>query len=178
MTVTVSQSVTANAGPDQSTCNTSTITLVANAATGGNWIGGAGTFSPNRNTSNATYTPALSEVGTTVILTWNIPDPDGAGPCSSSLDAMALTVTNSSNANAGPDQTICGTSTITLAANTATGGNWVGGVGHLIQTGIRQMLPTPFSGGNRYNCNVNMERSRSRWNGSMYSRIRCNGIND
>jgi hypothetical protein len=129
MTVTVSQSVTANAGPDQTTCNTSTITLAANTATGGNWTGGAGTFSPNRTTSNATYTPALSEVGTTVTLTWNIPDPDGAGPCTLSLDAMAITVTNSSTANAGPIRLVCGTSAITLAANVATGGNWVGGVG-------------------------------------------------
>jgi hypothetical protein len=124
------QSVTANAGPDQSTCNTSTITLAGNTATGGNWIGVPAHLSRIELQGNATYTPALSEVGTTVTLTWNIPDPDGAGPCSSSLDAMALTVTNSSNANAGPDQTSCGISTITLTANVATGGNWVGGVGN------------------------------------------------
>jgi hypothetical protein len=30
----------------------------ANTTTGGNWTGGAGTFNPDRNTANATYTPA------------------------------------------------------------------------------------------------------------------------
>ena len=47
-----------NAGPDQTTCGASSITLAANATTGGNWTGGAGTFTPDRNTANATYTPA------------------------------------------------------------------------------------------------------------------------
>jgi hypothetical protein len=32
-----------------------------------------GTFSPDRNTANATYTPAVSEIGTTITLTWNVP---------------------------------------------------------------------------------------------------------
>jgi hypothetical protein len=33
------------------------------------------TFAPDRNTANATYTPAVSEIGTTITLTWNVPDP-------------------------------------------------------------------------------------------------------
>jgi hypothetical protein len=44
------------------------ITLAANATTGGNWTGGAGTFAPDRNTANATYTPAAGEIGTTITL--------------------------------------------------------------------------------------------------------------
>jgi hypothetical protein len=50
-----------------------------------------GTFNPNRNTANATYTPAAGEIGTTITLTWNAPDPDGAGPCTAATDAMTIT---------------------------------------------------------------------------------------
>jgi hypothetical protein len=30
----------------------------------------------------------LREIGTTITLTWNVPDPDGAGPCTAATDAM------------------------------------------------------------------------------------------
>src|SRR4030095_5629308 len=73
--------------------------------------GGAGTFTPNRNTANATYTPASGEIGTTITLTWNAPDPDGAGPCVAATDQMIITV------NAP------------VTANVITGGNWTGGSG-------------------------------------------------
>ena len=59
MNITVNNATVANAGPDQTTCGASSITLAANATTGGNWTGGAGTFNPDRNTANATYTPAV-----------------------------------------------------------------------------------------------------------------------
>src|SRR4029453_1629815 len=101
----------------------------ANATTGGNWTGGAGSFAPDRNAANATYTPAVSEIGTTVTLTWNVPDPDGAGPCTAATDQMNVTINNATVASAGADQTTCGASTITLAANATTGGNWTGGAG-------------------------------------------------
>jgi len=92
MNITVNNATVANAGPDQSTCGTTAVTLAANNISGGNWTGGTGTFSPNRNTANATYTPAASEIGTTITLTWNVPDPDGTGPCTAATDAMTVTV--------------------------------------------------------------------------------------
>src|SRR5258708_24558350 len=122
-------SVIASAGTDQSVCGTTAVSLNANTVTGGNWTGGTGTFNPNRNTTNATYTPAAGEIGTTITLIWNAPDPDGAGPCTSATDAMTITVNASVTANAGTDQTTCGASSITLAANATTGGNWTGGTG-------------------------------------------------
>jgi hypothetical protein len=70
----------------------SSITLAANATTGGNWIAWCGTFAPDRNAANATYTPAVSESGTAVTLTWNVPDPDGTGPCTAATDAMIVTI--------------------------------------------------------------------------------------
>src|SRR5207247_2334345 len=129
MVLTINNSVIANAGADQTSCGTSSIILAANTATGGNWTSGAGIFSPNRNAANAIYTTAVSEIGTTITLTWNVPDPDGAGPCTAATDQMNITINNATIANAGADQTTCGTSSITLAANATTGGNWTGGAG-------------------------------------------------
>src|SRR4030095_14444908 len=91
--------------------------------------GGAGTFTPNRNTANATYTPAAGEIGTTITLTWNAPDPDGAGPCVAATDAMTITVNAPVTSNAGTDQTICGAVTVSLNANNAANGSWAGGTG-------------------------------------------------
>jgi hypothetical protein len=130
--------LTANAGTDQTICGAVTVSLNANNAANGSWAGGTGTFNPNRNTANAIYTPA-AEIGTTITLTWNVPDPDGAGPCTATSDAMNITVNSPSVANAGADQNICGTNNVTLAANFVTGGNWTGGAEHLSQTEILLM---------------------------------------
>src|SRR5678816_1828156 len=92
--------------PDQIVCGATAIQLAANTATGGNWTGGTGTFNPTRTSANAFYTPSLSENGTAVTLTWNIPDMDGSGPCVTTSDAMVITVNNSIPANAGADITI------------------------------------------------------------------------
>src|SRR5678816_4661075 len=129
MNITINNATVASAGADQTSCGASSITLAANATTGGNWTGGAGTFVPDRNTANATYTPAAGEIGTTITLTWNVPDPDGAGPCTAVTDQMTITVNTAVVANAGADQTSCGASSITLTANATTGGNWTGGAG-------------------------------------------------
>jgi hypothetical protein len=54
---------------------------------------------------------------------------------------MTITVNTAVVANAGADQTSCGASSITLAANATTGGNWTGGAGTFIQTEILLMQP-------------------------------------
>src|SRR6185503_14855006 len=78
------------------------------------------------------YTPVAGEVGNTITLTWNVPDPDGAGPCTSASDAMTVTINFPVTANAGPDQVVCGSGSIILAANTITGSSWTGGAGTFI----------------------------------------------
>src|SRR4029077_14284743 len=78
---------------------------------------------------NATYTPVASEFGTTVTLTWNIPDLDGSGPCTASSDNLQLIINSPAIAFAGFNQTICGNGSATLAATPATGGTWTGGAG-------------------------------------------------
>src|SRR4030095_1263378 len=118
-----------NAGADKVTCSNDPVTLSAFAATGGNWTGGAGSFSPDRNTATATYTPAVSEIGTVLTLTWNIPDPDGSGPCTTSSDAMTIKSNVPNIANAGPDFIVCGQTPVTFGANAVSRGFWTGGVG-------------------------------------------------
>ena len=109
---------TANAGPDQTVCNT-TATLAANTATSGTgaWtiISGAGgsVTTPSSPTSSFTGT-----AGTSYTLRWTISN----APCAGSTDEVAISlVANPTTANAGPDQTLCATTT-TLAANTAATG--------------------------------------------------------
>src|SRR4029079_6582618 len=131
MNITVNTAVVANAGADQTSCGASSITLAANATTGGNWTGGAGTFAPDRTTANATYTPAVGEIGSTVTLIWNVPDPDGAGPCTAVTDQMNITVNTAVVANAGTDQTVWGAIAVSLNANLVTGVNWTGVSGTL-----------------------------------------------
>jgi hypothetical protein len=129
MTITVSSPFIASAGTDQIICGAIAVSLNANVVAGGNWTGGTGTFTPNRNTANATYTPAVSEVSTTVVLSWNVPDPDGTGPCTAVSDDINITINATAIANAGADQVTCGNANVTLAANATTGGNWTGGAG-------------------------------------------------
>jgi hypothetical protein len=52
---------------------------------------------------------------------------------------MNITINNATVANAGADQTTCGASSITLAANATTGGNWTGVLVHLLRIEIPLM---------------------------------------
>ncbi|HBS87315.1 MAG: hypothetical protein A2W91_03775 [Bacteroidetes bacterium GWF2_38_335] len=133
MTITFTPSPTANAGVDRSICsNNPTITLNGSVtvATGGTWTGGGGTFSPNPNTLNATYTPTAGEISTgSVNLTLTT---TGIGTCNAVADNMIITYTASPTANAGPDQVKCKNNAVTTLAGgitVATGGSWSGGTG-------------------------------------------------
>lgn len=112
----------ANAGPDQTVCNTG-VTLNANTPTTGSGLwsvvsGTGGTFTVPSNPGSAfNGTP-----GTTYVLQWSISN----GSCTPSSDQVTITLEAlPTAANAGPDQALCNTTT-TLAGNTpATGtGAW------------------------------------------------------
>lgn len=122
---------TANAGPDQQLCYTGiasvSATMAANAAIApsvGTWtlITGSGVInSPNSPTT------VISNLGVGInIFRWTINN----GSCGSTNDLVAIYVFTSaqSAANAGPDQTICSsTSTVTLAGSAVTSpatGQW------------------------------------------------------
>ena len=128
--ITVSGGLTAaNAGGDQTICETETAMLAANAVGAGEtgtWSGGAGSYSTNSNDPMAVYTPDASEITAgSATLTWTI---DNGGVCTATTDEVVITIDASpSTANAGTNQNICST-TATLAGNTPTVGvgTWSG----------------------------------------------------
>ncbi|HNG92178.1 MAG TPA: hypothetical protein PLB32_05225, partial [Acidobacteriota bacterium] len=135
MTITINPAATANAGPDQTICAGSNVTLagsVGGSASSGTWSGGAGTFNPNTTTLTAVYTPSAGEVTAgTVTLTLTTNDP--TGPCGAASDTMTITINPGATASAGADQTVCASSpAVTLAGSiggSASNGTWSGGAG-------------------------------------------------
>ncbi|MBI4750966.1 MAG: hypothetical protein HY774_21000 [Acidobacteria bacterium] len=135
VTITINPGPSVNAGPDQTVCATNpTISLggsFGGGATTVTWTGGTGTFNPNPNTPGATYTPSAGEIAAgSVVLTLTTNDP--AGPCGAVSDTVTITITPAATVNAGPDQTICGGSTVSLAGaigGSAGSATWSGGSG-------------------------------------------------
>jgi len=136
MRIFINPVATVNAGADQTVCSSSpTVTLagiIGGSATSGTWSGGTGTFNPNANTLNATYTLSTAEVAAGFVeLTLTTNDP--AGPCPAVLDKVRIVVTNDATVNAGPDQKVCASNpSVTLAGivgGGATSGTWSGGTG-------------------------------------------------
>lgn len=123
-----------DAGLDDTICIGSTAVLagvIGGVATSGTWSGGGGTYSPDNTSSNAVYTPGLSETQAgTASLVYTSDDP--SGPCASAVDSMIINIMPSPIANAGTNQSICEGSVITLAGTiggSATNGTWSGGGG-------------------------------------------------
>jgi hypothetical protein len=90
--VTINPSATANAGLPQSICAGTTITLagsIGGGASTSTWTAPSGTFS-NASSLTSTYTPTIGSGVVTLTLTTN--DPDGAGPCTSAVSTVNITV--------------------------------------------------------------------------------------
>lgn len=122
-TVTVNQPPTtaSTGGPQQICSGGTTAGLGGNTPSvgTGSWSvvsGGTGTFNPNATTPNATFTHS-SGTGT-IVVRWTISN----SPCSDSTADVTITIDQPpTTANAGPDQSVCGSSA-TLAANTPSVG--------------------------------------------------------
>src|SRR5690606_17963395 len=124
---------TVHAGPDPSLCSNNPAATLAGTytvATGAEWSGGAGSFSPNNTTLNATYTPTASEVANgSVTLTLTS---TGNGLCNAVSDQVVLHFTPAPAAHAGADATVCANNAgVALggSVSVATGGIWSGGLG-------------------------------------------------
>ncbi|MBK9287945.1 MAG: gliding motility-associated C-terminal domain-containing protein [Flavobacteriales bacterium] len=106
----------ANAGPDQSICTpTNSVTMNANALIGpatGTWsvVSGSGSFS-NAASPTTNITGLVVGVHT---FQWTVNN----GACGSTNDQVTITVFSASspNANAGPDQQVCTTSSVMTAS--------------------------------------------------------------
>jgi gliding motility-associated-like protein len=132
--ITINQPATVNAGIDQTICGNSTVILAgtqSGSTTSATWSGGTGTFSPNATTLNAVYTPSVAEIlAGTVTLTLTSNDP--AGPCWATTDQVLITISQPATVNAGIDQTICGSTPVSLAGTQGGSTNsitWSGGTG-------------------------------------------------
>ena len=133
VTYTFTPSPTVDAGLDQSVCeNNSDVTLNGSVtlATGGQWSGGSGSYSPNSSNLNATYSPTAAEISSGSMKLYLTTT--GNGTCNSEVDSLTITFTPGPTANAGVDQTVCeNNSDILLSGSVsgATGGLWSGGSG-------------------------------------------------
>ena len=133
VTLSFTAAPTVDAGIDQTVCASSpavTLNGAVTIATGGQWSGGGGTFAPNANTLNATYTPSAAEIAAgTVTLTLTT---TGNGNCIAVVDDMVITIEANPISNAGPNLTSCQNNAAVNLAGTvtnATGGIWSGGGG-------------------------------------------------
>ncbi|MBK7242089.1 MAG: gliding motility-associated C-terminal domain-containing protein [Flavobacteriales bacterium] len=133
VTYTITPAPTVNAGVDQSVCGnnaTATLAAVITVATGVQWSGGTGVYSPGSTAQNITYSPSPIEVvngSVTLIATTT-----GNGTCAAVNDAVTITYTQAPIANAGPDQTVSSNNANTTLAGSfsiATGAQWTGGAG-------------------------------------------------
>jgi gliding motility-associated-like protein/uncharacterized repeat protein (TIGR01451 family) len=119
MTLTISKEAIANAGPDQSTCEGVSYTLMGASAQNYSSIlwthNGTGTLT-GANTINPTYNPGTGETGQ-VILTLTVTP---FAPCQAITDQMVLTISKSATATAGPDMSVCGETPVTLSGASAS----------------------------------------------------------
>jgi len=114
-TITVNPAAKVNVGLDQVICQNQVGNLNAvltGGATSGIWTGGAGVFGSTTSPAT-TYTPAASEYGTTVTLTFTSNDP--AGPCVAASDALTVTINTLPIVTAGVDVFVCEGTSLTLS---------------------------------------------------------------
>ncbi|HEX5171392.1 MAG TPA: gliding motility-associated C-terminal domain-containing protein [Cyclobacteriaceae bacterium] len=127
--ITINAAATVDAGPVQTICSGSTVTLagaIGGGASSATWTtSGDGGFN-NASLLNAIYTPGANDLTAgTVTLTLTTNDP--AGPCGSANDNVVITIEPAATVDAGAPQTICSDGTATLAGTiggSASGSTW------------------------------------------------------
>ena len=83
--------------------------LIGGSATGVDWSSaGGGSFTPNVNDLTPEYTPTnVENVANQAIVTAEVPDPDGIGPCLSVSENIVINLLDTVQVNAGLDAVIC-----------------------------------------------------------------------
>lgn len=129
---------TVNAGLDQTNCAGANFTLagvIGGGASSATWSGGAGTFTPNAATLNASYTPTAGEISAgSVTLTLTTDDPVPA--CAAAVaDTVTLTIdtllagNSSYQRNTNMPVKIRITDLLTNASHNVLGPIWLAGAG-------------------------------------------------
>ena len=133
VTFTFTDAPTAFAGTNQVLCsNNSEVNLSGSItlASGASWSGGLGTYSPDANSLNTTYSPTTTEINSgslTLTLTTT-----GNQGCSAVSDDITITFTPSPTANAGSPVSVCANNAQVSLGGSVTvagGGQWSGGAG-------------------------------------------------
>ena len=109
--VTVNPLPTTDAGPDQTVCAGTAVTLTATGAASYSWTGGV--------SQGVAFTPAATA-------TYTVTGTSAAG-CTTT-DQVTVTVNPLPTTNAGPDQTVCDGTAVTLTATGAATYSWDNGV--------------------------------------------------
>lgn len=131
--VFINPSPIVNAGSDVHVCYNNTSTnLNGNVtnASGGQWLGGNGTFVPDNTTLNATYTPTQAEIDAGQIKLYL--ESTGNASCNPVLDSLTMFIDPAPIVNAGIDQTLCANNAevvLNASVSNATGGIWSVGLG-------------------------------------------------
>ena len=116
--------VMADAGADQTVCGEAAVAIAAIASGAGTWSGGAGSLA-DASMASTTYTPDISEIGTTVTLTWTTTDPDGGGPCVEVDDMMDINFDEEPDVGADNDGPVCyDVETINLSETGGAATSW------------------------------------------------------
>ncbi len=110
--VTVNPLPAVNAGPDQTVCEGTQVTLSGSGANTYNWDNGI--------TDNVAFTPAVGTV------TYTVTGTDGNG-CQNT-DQVDVTVNPNPIVDAGPDQTVCEGTQVTLSGSGAQNYAWDNGI--------------------------------------------------
>lgn len=124
----------ANAGPNQTVCGgVANVSLngTVTGATGGTWkTSGTGTFSPNVNTLNATYSPSTADVnsGFVVLMLTST----GNGLCNADSSTMVISFTANPSINAGPDKVVCSNDFPAQLQGSGSAATWFGGNGTFV----------------------------------------------
>src|SRR5690606_9508149 len=133
MTITINNAPIADAGANIFACSNNASVQLGGSVTGaggGQWSGGAGTFSPSIASLNAIYTPTPAEIaaGTLSLTLTTI----GNGFCVPVTDEVLITFTASPTANAGTDGVRCANNAsiqLNGSVTVANGGSWSGAEG-------------------------------------------------
>ena len=138
--ITFTEIPLAEAGNNRTICSSEFPIQLNASGSAGSWTGGTGTFTPDRNTLNAIYTPTAGEVtATTVQLTWQT---NVNGSCPQVSDNVTYTLQEGANVVANTDQILCGNTTsvnIGATVTNATNAFWT-------TTGTGQFTPSNATG--------------------------------
>lgn len=128
MIITIKPSPVVNAGIDQNLCrNNANVTLngIVTGATGGQWSGGLGAFTPSPDVLNLIYTPTQNELNNGfIVLTLKS---TGNGICYQESDNILISFAPAPIVDAGTNKTVCANSaSVTLNGSVlnASGGLW------------------------------------------------------